>query len=402
MFTNVLKKTGAVVGLMFLSAMLAVDNPSVSQIFSLAVLGVTGWAIFRPIPRIGLGNRAYSGTVLVFVGLLAFGMSLAELEKRDPVRMAELKVSNPSLYLSHLRDTDKEAWLVELETMAPDQFIAEQARAEAEAAEAQRRAAATALAEQEKAKADAAAKMDKELSFIRAKVDAFELHIARTNLASLNENGDVPEAFRAEMEAKAKVYADSLAQDGPKVALAIYGLLAVIRPENAAYQKKADDHTQQIQKQAKAAIGRMKPKLDKVEGITWLRHPNQPKYTNSRSTAFLYIGTKDGTRPWLRMQVQYAASDWLFVENVVAWVDGAKFPLISGPFERDHHSSIWEWRDVSPDAYHLTVLRSLAEGKEAILRFEGMQYKKDATLSSADKRAILETLAAYEALLAGG
>ncbi|MDP2081916.1 MAG: hypothetical protein Q8K08_13385 [Pseudotabrizicola sp.] len=448
MLANILKKTGAVVGLMFLAAMVTVINPSVGQIFAVAVLGVSGWSVFKPIPRIGLGNRAYSATVLVLVGLFALGMSSTELEKRDPARMAELRATNPDRYLDLLKQTDEAAWQAELETMTreaeaelkafadavsqADQVMAEAAAAKAEmaaakvaklqamaeeakrqaqeaeatklarAAEAERIAREKAAAAKLKAEADAATKLERDLAAVRESIEKFEFALARGTMLHLNASGIVPEAFRAEIEVKVKGYADTFSHEVLKSRQSIYELLAVIRPENAAYQKMVDDVAQQIQKQAKAAIGRMKPKLDKVESITWLHHPNQPKYTNSRSTAFLYIGTKERQKPWLRMRVQYAASDWLFVENVVAWVDGVKYPLIAGPFERDNHSTIWEWRDVSPDDYHLSVLRSLAEGKEAILRFEGMQYKRDATLSAGDKKGILETLAAFQVMQAGG
>ncbi|MFN4155634.1 MAG: hypothetical protein ACK4HF_13345 [Paracoccaceae bacterium] len=449
MIVNILKKTAAVFGLMLLAAIVTTIHPYLGQAFGVAVLGLSGWAIFKPIPRIGLGNRAYSAAVMVLVGMSALGMASEELEKFNPEKMASLKFSDPERYLDLLEELDEDAWRSELNSMIAaaeaeqkiletanvaeaDAAMAEaavvkaektaarlskwQAKAEeakqkaqveaeakaARAAEAERVAEEEAAAKRLSAEANSAAKLDRDLSYIRTKVDTLELDMARTNLAHLNASGEVPEAFRAEIEAKAQGYADAFAGEGPKLAQSIYGLLAVIRPENAAYQAKADEYAQKIQKQAKATIGRMKPKLDKVEGITWFHHPNQPKYTNSRSTAFLYIGTNERQKPWLRMRVQYAASDWLFVENVVAWVDGVKYPFISGPFDRDNNSTIWEWRDVSPDDHQLFVLKNLAEGKEAILRFEGMQYKRDATLSAGDKKAILETLSAFEAMQAGG
>lgn len=184
--------------------------------------------------------------------------------------------------------------------------------------------------------------------------------------------------------------------------LAGYELLAAIRPENATYTQKVTHYSNRKKQARQAAVARLRRSEDKVEGITWYHHPNEPKHVNSRSTAYLYVGQRGKTgRPWLRLKVQYTASSWLFVENVIAWHDGIKEPLISGRFERDNNSTIWEWQDVSPTGYQLEVLRSLASAKEAILRFEGLQYRKDVTLSARDKKAIREVLLAYEIMRNG-
>ena len=174
-----------------------------------------------------------------------------------------------------------------------------------------------------------------------------------------------------------------------------YLLLATIRSDIAAYKDKADQYARRIEDGRTRAVSMLRQKVDKIEGVTYYKHPNEPKFLNSRSTAYLYIGRRGTSQPWLRMKVQYTSHDWLFVENVYAWHDGFKELLISGPFERDNNTTIWEWRDVVPDGYQLEVLRSLATAKEAILRFEGMQYRRDVTLSAGDKKAILEVLAAY-------
>lgn len=178
-----------------------------------------------------------------------------------------------------------------------------------------------------------------------------------------------------------------------------YELLAAIRPENQTYKAKVADYEARIEAEKRAAVSRLRKNEDRVEGIIWYQHPNAPRYLNSRSTAYLYIGRRGETgRPWLRMKVQYTASDWLFVNKVTAWHDGIKEPLIDGRFERDNNSTIWEWMDVSPDDYQIEVLRSLANADEAILRFQGTQYRRDIKLSAKDKKAIREILAAFDAM----
>lgn len=177
-----------------------------------------------------------------------------------------------------------------------------------------------------------------------------------------------------------------------------YKLLAAVRPEVQGYADKVREYEQRQEDARMAAVRKLNTEVDKVEGVTWYKHPNQPRYLNSRSTVYLYIGRRDQGRPWLRMKVQYAADDWLFVDSVDAWHDGIKEPLVTGYFERDNNTSIWEWVDVSPQDYQLLVLESLANADEAILRFNGQQYRRDVTLSSADKRALREVLEAYEVM----
>jgi len=184
--------------------------------------------------------------------------------------------------------------------------------------------------------------------------------------------------------------------------LAGYELLTVLRPDNALYGKKVSDYKAKEKQARQAAISRLRVKEDRVEGITWYQHPNKPKYLNSRSTVYLYIGRKGKLgSPTLRMKTVYAASDWLFVNNVIAWHDGVKETFVSGYFERDNHSRVWEWRDDIPSEYQIRILQSLASAKEAILRFEGDQYRKDVKLSEGDKRAIREVLLAYEVMKSG-
>jgi hypothetical protein len=184
-----------------------------------------------------------------------------------------------------------------------------------------------------------------------------------------------------------------------------YELLAKLRPENSAYAVKRD-HYRKLFAEAEAQernriLASLIKSHDKIEGVTWYQHRNQPRFTNSRSTVYLYIGERGGSR-WLRMKVQYAASSWLFVREVVAYADGATETLADGNFERGSKSTIWEWSDVSPTASQLRTLERLGSSREAILRFKSKSGYVDKTLSTADKRALLETLRAAELLGARG
>jgi hypothetical protein len=126
--------------------------------------------------------------------------------------------------------------------------------------------------------------------------------------------------------------------------------------------------------------------------VTWARPVAQRyRYTSSRSTVYLYIAVKD-QRTWLRMKTQYAASDWLFVEKVVAFADGQTSTLTTDDFERDNDTRIWEWADETPTPSQLSVLSTLANAKDATLRFSGSTYYDDVRLSAADKKALRDVV----------
>ncbi|WP_152599623.1 hypothetical protein [Hoeflea sp. BAL378] len=203
--------------------------------------------------------------------------------------------------------------------------------------------------------------------------------------------------FAGQMEAHMLRLVKPIPASEYEINLQGYEFLVAVQPKKNEYQEKVRFYKESIENSRKRLISRLRVKEDKVEGVTWFKHPNEPKYLNSRSTVYLYIGRKgkSGT-PWLRMKIQYTSTDWLFVENVKAWYDGAKETLFVGRFERDNNTTIWEWVDISPKSDQIELLRSIAKSKESILRFEGNQYHRDVKLSAGDKAAIRDVLEAYE------
>lgn len=234
---------------------------------------------------------------------------------------------------------------------------------------------------------------------VQEAVEGFQWALARSIYLRLSTSDLTTDEFKEEIEARMLELVKPLPANDHKANLEGYQFLAAVRPDDSLYGSKIRIYEEAIEADRQRAVSILRREEDRVEGVTWYKHPNQPKYLNSRSTAYLYIGKRGAVgRPWLRMKVQYASSDWLFVKRVTAWHDGIKEPLISGNFERDNNSTIWEWMDVSPDDYQVAILRSLANAEEAILRFEGRQYRKDVNLSAGDKKAIREVLRAYEVM----
>ncbi len=241
--------------------------------------------------------------------------------------------------------------------------------------------------------------IERDKEAVRRAVETLEWNLAQSGIRVLAASGLDIDEFKAEIEARVLELVKPIAASDHQANLDGYMFLSYLRPASETYANKVNFYKTQIEAARRQAISRLRRDEDRVEGITWFKHPNQPRYTNSRSTAYLYIGRKgENGRPWLRLRVQYTGSNWLFVDSVIAWYDGEKSPLVSGRFDRDNYTDVWEWIDVRPSANQIEVLKSLANSNEAILRFEGTQYHRDATLSGGDKRAIREMLLAYEVM----
>lgn len=173
-----------------------------------------------------------------------------------------------------------------------------------------------------------------------------------------------------------------------------YNLLSKINAENSSYAEKAADYRQ---KEREKPLVRFAKEYDKVSKTAFYTNTNAPRFLNSRSTVYLYIGMS-GESEWLRMKTIYTAGDWLFVDRVIAYFDGESIQLTAGDFNRDNNTDIWEWRDEVPTTTQIEALKKLASAKDAVLRYEGQQYRRDVTLGVRDKTSIIETLMAYEQL----
>ena len=149
---------------------------------------------------------------------------------------------------------------------------------------------------------------------------------------------------------------------------------------------------------AEKLTDKLKTKTDDFEESTYYYGNNIIPYTNT-NRLLLYMGKQPDSRPWLRLRVQYAADDWLFVEGVELKIDGQRRELRGlGRFERDNDAGqIWEWSDTKPSEYNLGVLSEVANSKKTTIRYNGSQYRKDRTITSSEKKALREVLAAFDA-----
>lgn len=152
-----------------------------------------------------------------------------------------------------------------------------------------------------------------------------------------------------------------------------------------------------------SALRSMRVQRDKFNDITFYIDRTTPYYADNNKF-YLYIGMREGSEPYLRMEVRYSDDDWLFVDQAEIKIDGSvyDFDLSSSDWETDNGSGdIWEWADVPATEYHLSIIDKVINSKSAVIRFTGSQYYDDRTISSTQKRAFVNVLNAYEALKRG-
>jgi hypothetical protein len=106
-------------------------------------------------------------------------------------------------------------------------------------------------------------------------------------------------------------------------------------------------------------------------------------------------GASDNSKLPLRLVVQYENDDWLFIQSAEVNVDGKNYS-ISGDWERDNDSRIWEWIDEKLDDREM--IESIIKSRSAIIRFDGDQYYDTRVISSTQKRSMQDVLLAYDGI----
>jgi len=281
-------------------------------------------------------------------------------------------------------------------------------RAERVAAEARALAEARAAAEAAAAAATPAAAPAPvspeppaaEVGALMAAIAAADWKAAALGLADLRRGGYDLERTLVSAERAARAKVRGIPPDDPASARDGYLLLASIDPGQGGYAEKAEGYAAAADRAtsvdpAEALVRRRDP-----DGTVWLEHPARPQTLGDRSTVLLAIGRQGEGPPWLEMRTVYSGRRWLFVDSVEVSIAGAAETLAFGWFERRQDAAAYEWRDERPDPGQLALLRRLAAAEGAILRFNGMQEGRDEPFPRADRVALAEMLAAWDALAA--
>lgn len=105
----------------------------------------------------------------------------------------------------------------------------------------------------------------------------------------------------------------------------------------------------------------------------------------------------------LKLRNVYVADDWLFITSYIIKADDElfEFPVGMTDIERDNGAGgIWEWTHGTAGPQELRMLRAVASAKQAVIRYQGKQYRKDRTIPASEKAMLRDVLVAYEMLQA--
>jgi len=174
-----------------------------------------------------------------------------------------------------------------------------------------------------------------------------------------------------------------------------------IKEQKLAEEKALAEKERKEKERLANATKKMSKKYDDVNEITWYRDKSSPAYVNYNGF-YAYIGQSNGSKPWLRLAIQYAADDWLFIESYTIKVDGKTYTISEnsyGEIKTDNGSGgIWEWLDRQVGSSEYEIIKAVANGKDVKIRFSGKDYHKDKTITEQQKTALRNVLDAYEAL----
>lgn len=174
----------------------------------------------------------------------------------------------------------------------------------------------------------------------------------------------------------------------------IYVELRKLTPENKDYIEKINFYTNLKKKKKEEELSKilsnMTKEHDDITNITWYRDKSSPKYANANGF-YLYF-----SKDTLRLNIQYYADDWLFIEKVIIKTDTTTH-TIKPKFERDNSSGkIWEWADLYVDKSGMAIIEDIINSSNVKIRYEGSKYYKDITLSEKQKKALKDTLLAFK------
>lgn len=202
-----------------------------------------------------------------------------------------------------------------------------------------------------------------------------------------------------------------------------YEILSDAQPSNSAYAgevasahsrmeaqqaaKQAAQQTQKAEAEARRAkqirelLAGYRRSYDRVTDVSFYSHPAAPSGTGTE----LYIAHHGSGRFTLRWRTAYTARMWLFADKVEVRIDDKLVDLIP-KFDSNRISggAISETYDVIPTPADIKLLEEMANGKTVIMRFknEGRVLSdrdwRDHTMTAGERRAIRETLAAYQKL----
>lgn len=155
------------------------------------------------------------------------------------------------------------------------------------------------------------------------------------------------------------------------------------------------------QKKLDAAAANLRTKTDEVQDITWYFDNTSPKYSNYNAFYLYFAKDKDKSVHNLRLMIQYAGDDWVFVNKYIIKVDDQTFEITPeyGEVKTDNNGNgVWEYYDTPVVKKTLDIAKAIAASKKTIIRYQGDQHQFDRVVTDTEKQAITNVLDAYEAM----
>jgi glycerol kinase len=180
-----------------------------------------------------------------------------------------------------------------------------------------------------------------------------------------------------------------------------YGTVDSLKELELIEEKAKADKEKADKERLVNATRKMRVKVDDMKNITWYYDKSSPQYINQNGF-YSYIGKMENSNPFLRLQINYAANDWLFIDSYIIKVDDEIYNITQssyGEIKRDNgNGGIWEWLDRNVGISEYNMIRAVAYGKDVKIRFVGDDYYKDKTITEQQKTALRNVLDAFYAL----
>lgn len=162
-----------------------------------------------------------------------------------------------------------------------------------------------------------------------------------------------------------------------------------------AEKKKKEEEA----KRTAEATSKMRKKYDEVSEITWYHDKATTQYVNHNSF-HLYFGQKANTKPVLRLVVQYAGEDWVFIDKYIIKADDKTFEIAPrfGDVKSDNSTIVWEWYVTNVSKTEYEIIKAVVASEKTIVRHQGDQKRYDRTITAAEKQAMQNVLDAFVGL----
>jgi hypothetical protein len=221
---------------------------------------------------------------------------------------------------------------------------------------------------------------------------------AKALINELGERSTWGDDLTVSLEQAALSVVKPMPASDPTANAAGYELLALIQPDNATYTEKAASY-RSAQDAAKTRIAKsLKKQTAEFDGSSWYRHPDSPRYQDTRPYVTLYVLESGSGQRSLEFFLNYTADSWLFVRSAQINIDGEIVSLPSASWSRDNDTEIWEWTGYRADERLLEVAQKIASSKRAVIRFNGQEFYDDYVVPQSDKNAIRDMLLAWEVM----